>query len=163
MSNEKNPGCLDLHTEVTHIRHLKTHLHALFVAIAEATFRKSTEYRKSCREGGNNGDLQVRNVIMEPWQFPTVLPQQYSEYMTADWSNIVAWVTSLHEPEGSPRRWSWFQLYLDFQQRRTVVSSRIKAMEDITNPTQIVFFETSSMVQFLHCEGWSVSCRQDAN
>ena len=54
---------------------------------------------------------------MEPWQFPTVLPQQYSEYMTADWSNIVTWVTSLHEPEGSPRRWSWFQLYLDFQQR----------------------------------------------
>ena len=103
--------------EVDQTLMLKTHLHALFLSIADATFRKCSAYKKSCRDGENNGDLKVRAVTMEPWLFPTVLPEPLSEYMTADWNNIVSWVVSLHEAVGTPRRWSWFQLYLDFQKR----------------------------------------------
>ena len=54
---------------------------------------------------------------MEQWLFPQVLPEQLAEYVTEDWNNITNWVNSLHITTGVPRRWSWFQLYLDYQKR----------------------------------------------
>ena len=107
----------ELKREVEHITVLKTHLHSLFLAIAESSFRKSSEYNKLSREGENNGDLDNRATIMEPWQFPLTLPPSLAEYRTEDWAIITRWVESLHMPEGTPRRWSWFQMYLDFQQQ----------------------------------------------
>ena len=43
------------------------------------------------------------------------LPAHLSEYVTADWTNIQSWVTTLHDPEGNTKRWSWFQLYIDYR------------------------------------------------
>ena len=106
-----------LKAEVDHIKELKTHLHSLFLAVAESSFRKSSAYNKSCQEGEQNGDLHTRKVVMEPWIFPAELPSGLAEYRTEDWNNITAWVTSLHMGDGTPRRWSWFQLYLDFQRQ----------------------------------------------
>lgn len=54
---------------------------------------------------------------MEDWLFPERLPAQLSDYATADWANIFSWVTSVHDPEGIPKRWSWFQIYLDFLEK----------------------------------------------
>lgn len=104
-----------LKEEVNHTIFLKEQLHTLFQDIAEATFRKSSSYKKSCQDGEMNGDLRIRAVAMEEWRFPEHLPAQLSDYSTADWANVFSWVTTMHDPEGTPKRWSWFQMYLDFK------------------------------------------------
>lgn len=100
-----------LQHEVTHIQKLKTHLHALFLAIADGTFDKSSAYRKSNRDGETNGDLQVRSVVMEDWRFPTTLPEHLSEYAM---QRQIGRTLQLGFCLCMTR--SWFQLYLDFQQ-----------------------------------------------
>ena len=95
--------------EIQEMRRLRDNLHKMILGVGNISVVKVAKVLSL--EPVTH--FRPRRVEMQPWEFPIPLPPEASHFQVPETDQILAWIRDLHQGEGDPVRWSWWELFVD--------------------------------------------------